>query len=1103
MLKNITLLLTTILFLGASHASAQQETATVTGEVKDGSGAVVPQATITITNTGTNISIRSETNELGSYTVPNLRPGAYSITVEKTGFNKTVRSGLVLQVNQVVRIDLALLPGGVNEVIEVAGGATLLETETSSRGALIDQKKIVDLPLNGRDYNQLALLSPGVLAGTPRLASINFKGAINVNGNRVFMNVFLLDGVDNISYSNSFRGDNVQVVQPSIEALQEFKIQTNAYSAEFGRSAGAVVNAAIKSGTNAFHGSAYEFLRNDALDANNFFANFTGQEKPVRQRNQLGGALGGPVIKNRTFFFGDYEGMREREGIVRISTLPLPSEKNGIFLNSDGTPALIRDPFKTGNCISSNRPEDQVACFPNGTIPTGSFDQVGAKIVALIPDPNLPGTSNNYVATPVTRTRQDQFDVRIDHNFSSNLNAFGRYSFVDSNLFRPAPLPGLAEGSFNDAFGTGDSRSQGMAAGVNWTISSLMTADIRFGHTRGDYFVFPPNFGVNGAEQVGLNNVPGDPEIAGGLPKINLQGFSAIGRHTSTPQFQTPRSYDFKGSLSYLRGRHFMKYGGELLLVNTGIRDINALIGNLNFNNNLFTGRAIGDLLLGLPQRLTLTSNSVFNQKQQLYFLYLQDDFKVSQKLTLNLGLRYEYATPVVEEDNQFVNLDPLTGSVITAKDGSLFDRALVRPDRNNIAPRVGFAWSPTGRWVVRGAYGIFYNHTNRQGREGLLGFNPPFLVDNTISVSGNSQPASSAIFRLQNGYPSGLLDPGNLTPTIMRRAQDIDQRSPYIQQWNFGIQREIRTDLLIEIAYVGNKGTKLAGFRNLNQRAVVFNPQTGAASAGARPFPQFGDIQFLENRVLSNYHSMQIRVEKRYSAGLTFLGSYTWGKALTLSPDHLSTSGVGAGFDVGTFREPQNPNDLRSERGLAEFDIEQRGVISYVWEIPFGKSRKFGKNASALGDLLFGGWNVTGINTFQSGLGLTAIQTGGLVLDLGGERRGRPNLIGDPKGPKTTEEWFNKAAFSQINPNQGLVFGNSGVGVMRGPGLVNFDFTFSKNIAVTETKYFQFRTELFNAFNHTNLGLPSLDIANAAFGSIRTTATPARIIQFALKFYF
>jgi len=469
----------------------------------------------------------------------------------------------------------------------------------------------------------------------------------------------------------------------------------------------------------------------------------------------------------------------------------------------------------------------------------------------------------------------------------------------------------------------------------------------------------------------------------------------------------------------------------------------------------------------------------------------------------LNIGLRYEYATPVVEKDNQFSNFDPLTGTITVAKDDGLFERALVHPDRNNFAPRFGFAYSPSEKWVIRGAYGIFYSHTDRQGREGLLGFNPPFLVDNTISVSGSNQLASSAIFRLQDGYPGGLLDPNRLSPTIGRRAQDQNRRTPYVQQWNLGIQRELVKDLLLEVAYVGNKGTKLGGFRNVNQRAVVINPQTGAATAGARPFPLLGDIQFLENRVLSNYHSMQVRVEKRYAKGLTFLGSYTWGKALTLAPDHLSTSGVGPGFDVGTFKEPQNPADLRAERGLAEFDIKHRFVMSYVWEIPFGRHRQFGNGANKAIDLLLGNWNVTGIHTFQSGLGLTAVQTGGNVLDLGGERRGRPNLIGDPKGPETTEKWFNTAAFSQTDPTKGNVFGSSGIGVMRGPGLVNFDFTLAKNFNLTEARYLQFRTEFFNAFNHTNLGIPNLNVADNAFGTIRTTATPGRIVQFALKLYF
>ncbi|MBO0858806.1 MAG: TonB-dependent receptor [Chloracidobacterium sp.] len=1077
------------LTLCSSKTFAQQETATITGEVRDANSSVVPKATVIVTNAETNVSVKSETNDQGLYTVPSLKPGPYSITVEKAGFKKSVRSGVTLQVNQVARLDVILQVGDMTTAVEVVEAATLLETETSSRGAVIDQKKIVDLPLNGRDYNQLALLSPGVLAGTPRMASINFKGAINVNGNRLFMNVFLLDGVDNVSYSSSYRGDNVQVVQPSIEALQEFKIQTNAYSAEFGRSAGAVINATIKSGGNSFHGAGYEFLRNKVLDANNFFANLADQEKPARQRNQFGGTIGGPIIKDKTFFFTDYEGLRDREGTVRFSTLPLPSQKQGIFSST------VVDPF-------NNR-----TAFPNNTIPSNRFDPVGKAVVALIPDPNLPIVNNNpandYVNTPVTSTRSDQFDVRIDHNYSSTLNLFGRYSFVDSHLFRPAPMPGLAEGSFNDAFGTGNSRSQGVAAGATWTLNSQMAADLHFGFTRGDYYVFPPNFGIDGAQQVGLQNVPNTPDIVGGLPKFNIQGFSAIGRHTSTPQFQTPRSYDIKASLSDLHGRHFLKYGAEFLFVQTGIRDINALIGSLSFSNGVFTGQALGDLLLGLPQRLSLTSNTVLNNSQRLSFFYVQDDFKVTSKLTLNYGLRYEYATPPVERDNQFANFDPTTGTMIFAKDGSLFDRALVHPDRNNFAPRFGFAYSPNGRWVLRGAYGVFYNHVNRQGREGLLGFNPPFLVDNSIAVSQLNTTASNAIFRLQDGYPAGLLDPSTLSNTIMRRAQDMNQRTPYVQQYNFGIQRELIKDLLLEVAYVGNKGTKLPGFRNINPKTAVFTPSGVAQGGGPRPYPQFGDIQFMEDRADSNYQSLQVRVEKRYSRGLTFLGSYTYGKALTDAPDHLSTSGVGAGFDVGTFKEPQNPNDVKAEHGLAEFDIKHRAVISYIWEIPYGKGRAYGNGVSPLVNTILGGWNLTGIHTFQSGLGLTPNQSGGAVLDLGGERRGRPNLIGDPNGPQTIDQWFNTAAFSPIDPNKGQVFGTSGVGVMRGPGLIDFDFTLAKDLHITESKYFQFRTEIFNAFNHANFGIPSLDIASSTFGTIRVTATPARIIQFALKFYY
>jgi hypothetical protein len=1073
-------------------ALAQQETATITGEVKDAAGAVVPGAQITITNVETNVALKSETNEQGVYTVTSLRPGPYSIAAEKAGFKKTLRSGVTLQVNQVARIDLNLQIGTVETVVEITADAALLETETSSRGSVIDQKKIVDLPLNGRDYNQLALLSPGVLPGTPRLASVNFKGVLNVNGNRTFNNVFLLDGVDNISYSNSFRGENVQLVQPSIEALQEFKIQTNAYSAEFGRSSGAVVNATIKSGTNSIRGSVYEFLRNDVLDANNFFSNALGAPKPVRQRNQFGAAVGGPLVKNKTFWFGDYEGLRDREGVPRVRLVPTAAEKAGLFSSA------VVDPFATG------RPEFSRNAAGQWVIPQSRWDPVGAAIVKLIPDPNVAGTTI-YASTPVTRTRQDQFDVRIDHNFASNLTLFGRYSFVDTNTFRPAPLPGLAEGSFNDAFGSNLNRSQGLALGLTWTLSPALVGDFRFGFARGNYFTNPPNFGVDGAAAVGLKNVPNDPAIVGGVPKVNLQGFDAVGRHTSTPQFQTPRSWNPRAAISWNRGLHLLKFGGEFLHVQTRINDLNATIGRMNFENR-FTNRAVGDLLLGLPSQLALTSFTVMDQGQNMQFYFLQDDYKITPRLTLNLGVRYEYATPPVEKENRFVNFDPKTGTEIRAKDGSIFDRALIHPDRNNVAPRVGFAWSPTTRWVVRGAYGVFFTHTVRQGREGLLGFNPPFLVDNLLqtTVTGAAAIATAAPFRLVNGYPSGLLDPASLAPTIGRRAQDAFQRTPYIQQYNFGIQYELLKDLLLDVAYVGNKGTKLNGFRNLNQRAVITNAN-GSRSAGARPYPAFGDIQWMENRVGATYNSLQTRLEKRFSNGLTGLVSYTWGKALTGSPDHISTSGGGAGVDTGTFREPQDSNNTRADRGLAEFDIKHRFVASYIWELPFGRGRRFGNNWNKAADLVLGGWQVTGIHALQSGLGLTATLGGSSVLNIGGERRARPNLVGDPvlsESQRTLARWFNIEAFQPAFSPSPQAFGTAGVGIMRGPGSINFDFTFAKDFNLTERRRFQFRTELFNAFNRANFGPPNIARDSTGFGQILAAAN-ARIIQFGLKFYF
>ena len=487
--------------------------------------------------------------------------------------------------------------------------------------------------------------------------------------------------------------------------------------------------------------------------------------------------------------------------------------------------------------------------------------------------------------------------------------------------------------------------------------------DFRLGLARGNYYTYPPNFGVDGPAEIGLGNVPSDAAIMGGMPKFNIQGFDAVGRHTSTPQFQTPRSWNPRVTFSWNHGAHFVKFGGEFLHVQTRINDLNATIGRLNFDNR-FTNRAVGDLLLGLPSQLALTSYTVMDQGQDMQFYFVQDDYKLTSSLTINVGLRYEYATPPREKDNSFANFDPVAGQMIFATDGDVFDRALIHPDRNNFAPRIGFAYTPGPRWVIRSGYGVFYSHTVRQGREGLLGFNPPYLVDNLLqtSVSGAAAVASAAPFRLVNGYPSGLLDPTSLATTVSRRAQDANQRTPYVQQYNFGIQYELMTDLLLDLAYVGNKGTKLNGFRNLNQASVITNAN-GSQSAGPRPYPAFGDIQWMENRVDASYNSLQARLEKRFSHGLSALVSYTWGKALTESPDHISTSGGGAGFDTGTFREPQDGNNLQAERGLAEFDVKHRFVASYIWELPFGQGRRYGNDWSTLTNALLGGWQLTGIH--------------------------------------------------------------------------------------------------------------------------------------------
>jgi hypothetical protein len=1104
------------LFFLQGSGLAQFDSATLTGIVMDSSGSVVPGAAVKAVNQATNIEASAVSDAEGRFTFSDLRPGTYNIKATAAGFKQFVSTGLPLQVNEAVRLDISLEVGAVTDEVTVVAEAPVLETQSGGHGAVIDSTKIIELPLNGRDYNQLALLSPGVLAPTPRLQSVGFRGVFNVNGNRAFQNAFQLDGVDNTSYSNSYRGLNAQVIQPSVEALQEFKIQTNAYSAEFGRSAGALVNAVTRSGGNQLHGSVYEFLRNSELDASNFFANKANLKKPFRQRNQFGAAAGGPIIKDKTFVFGDYEGLRDAAAVVRFSSVPQPIWLQGMFATPIWNPY---NPADTGQDFlipaTANCNDGKGNCWK---IPSNRIDPIGQKILNVSPAPNTfsPTFDNNYVAAPVTTNHTNQFDSRVDQIFSSRVNVFGRYSFSKTAIFQPAPRPGLSEGSFNDTFGTADLKSQQIAAGMTWILAPNLLSDTRFGYAMGDYYQLPPNFGSGcPLELIGLKNAPTDPAICGGIPVTNFPAgtLERIGRTTSQPQFQTPRSLNIRESLAWNRGAHDLKFGAELLNVKTGIRDVSSLLGQFNYSGR-FTGgngtwpNSVADLLLGFPTQYQQDSNTVFNIYQHMYFLFVQDNWNVSRRLTLNLGIRYEFATPPREQDHKWANFSAASGTFMTAKSGDLFSEALIHPDRNDFAPRIGFAFTATPKTVFRGGYGIFYNHANRLGREGLLGFNPPFIIlANSQIAGGGNLKSTDALFRLQDGIPPGFVDLSHVNlATVARKAQDPFQRSPYVQQYNFGIQREIVENVVFDISYVGNHGLKLPSFRNLNPNTYTFNPQ-GIVTVGNRelaPLGFQGDIQILENLGRSNYNSLQLKVEKRFSKGSTMLASYSYGKALTDSVDHLSTSGVGNGVDVGEYKEPQDPHNRRLEYGPSEFDITHRFVLSGVWKLPIGTGHIIGDGWSHGMNTAFGGWELSPIFTWQGGLPLTINQT--QAINIGGERRYRPDRIANgslPSDLQTVDRWFDSAAFVPLTANTPLkIFGNSGVGIVRGPGYANFDFNLGKDFSIREQLGLQFRLEVFNAFNHTNLGLPGVTIGGG-FGQIVSTATDARIIQAGLKVKF
>ncbi len=1081
-------------------ALAQFESGTVLGTIHDPSNAVVSKVAVTLVNVRTGTSGAATSDANGNYEFVNQRPGTYRVRASATGFQMSETQPFDLTVNARQRVDLTLAVGEATESVTVEGAASIMETDTSSRGQVINPREIAELPLNGRAYADLTLLAPGVAKSPLENGTDSSRDAsFNVNGGRSELNNFMLDGVDNNAYGTSNQGFSNQVIQPNPDALQEFKVETNNYSAEFGRASGAVISAAIKSGTNQFHGELWEFLRNTKLNATGFFKPVGGGTLPFNQ-NQFGGALGGPVKKDKLFFFADYEGFRRVYHPLQFATVPTPAMARGDF-SAYGAP--IANPL-TG------------AVFSNGIIPQSQFSPVAAAALAALPAPNLPGLSNNYSSSPADTISNDKGDFRGDYYLNSKVTLFARYSQFDTRIFNPPNIPGPAGGNAN---GNVYVKTKQGVAGATWTISPTSILEARLGvdYTLGGKT--PSTLGAPAA-QFTIPNEPTDPSLAGGLFSVGLSGFSSLGRQSSNPQYQDPFVGDPKVNFTKITGRHSLKTGFEFQMIDTAVSDFHPQYGVENFtgffsdptyltnpssvnslSNTLKQVYSLSDFIFGAPSHYELDNNPVAHYRQRMYFAYLQDDFKATSKLTLNLGLRYEFATPQYERDNKLANFNPVTQSLIFASGGSLYDRALVHPDYKNFAPRVGLAWQALPKTVIRAGYGISYVQFNRMGGENLLAYNGPNIVDAAIDqlptqpICTSGDAAAGSCFRsLAQGFPANFASPQSFNTAISQvRYIPEDNRTGYVQSWHFTVQRELAHNLLLDVAYVGNHDVGLTVLSDANQ-ALPNALGQNLTLQQRRPLQTFSGIEVAFDRGFGSYNGLQAKLEKRYSSGLYLINSFTWSKAIDNGPGHLEN------YDGDNSRINYYNNAL--EKGLSGYNQPLNDTLSVIYDLPFGRGRRFNIASKAL-DYAVGGWELNMINTMTSGLPLNIGYSPTSQAQISSLVSERPNLTGQSiyLNSANPVNYLNAAAFGV--PAYTQPFGTAPRNVARNPAFYETDFGVHKNFNFTESRYAQFRAEAFDLLNYTNFAPPGgLNSNSSGFGVFNATF-PARQIQLALKLVF
>jgi len=1064
----------------ASFSFAQLDTGTIVGTVTDSSSAVLPGVTITITQEATGVAQTTVTNASGQFVFPGLRVGRYTVAAELQGFRRGVRTDVTLNVADRRSVDFTLEVGTVSEQVIVSGQSELLQTQSADIGSVIEERQVRDLPLLGRRYAELALLSPGVVVAPAGITSRGEDTFFNANGNFATWNNYTLDGADNNSMSTNLQERSPQVVAPPVDALQEFKVQTRTYSAEYGKAAGAVINASVKQGTNQFRGTLFEFFRDESLNANTWDNNRAGVAKGPFNQHIAGGVLGGPLVRRRTFFFGDYQAQRTERALSQSATVPTARMRAGDLSELAGT-MVASNPFVPAGCVDA----------ANKTISPSCIDPIARQLIQLYPQPNVPGSgffSNNFISNGILNNDVDQFDVRIDHTLSTRDQLFGRYSFQNTDRHEPPIL--------NDPVASGDfasnilNRGQNFVTGWSRVFGASVFNELRASWNKVSSDSVHPAFGIDANAQYGITGVPKDPRFYGGLPHMPIAQFARLGGPFFRPQFQWSQVYQFADNLTVNKGAHAMKFGVERRRDLVTYIDIRSLNGELNFPDGRYTGFGLGDFLLGLSSTQRL---SLFHQPD-LYSdgwqFYAQDGWRATSSLTINYGLRYEYFTPQFDRANLLTNIDAATGAVVIAKDGSTRDRTLIQPDKNDFAPRIGLAWSASDRVVFRAGYGVFYQQSDRYGSESQLGLNLPQLVDVALNANTANDPPA---FRFSTGFTP--VNAATVNPSVVQwRIQDPDQKTPVVQQFSIGPEVQLGGSMVAAVEYVGNRTRNGRRLRNLNE-GIITTPGVGPV---VFPYAQYGyGNAFLEQIVTNgraDYNALQTRLSRRMTGGLAFNVAYTWSRALGDYLDHLSAGG-GA---VGNF--PETAYDMARDYGLLAFDIPHRFVTSFIYELPWGKGRH--SEPTGIAGVLANDWVVNGILSLNAGRPFTITATDRAGTGQG--RIARANCVGDPLPDgfnQTNDAWFDITAFSAP---AAFVYGTCGSNTVRGPGSKSMNFSVFRSLPIGADRRVELRLETFNLFNWVNFGFPASNASNLnTFGKITSSLGDPREMQLAVKFYF